>query len=51
MDLVNEKVIFKHVSFKPRQGGTNSINYRKIFKIGMRAVKDFLDIRKKIKRL
>ncbi|MBR2950553.1 MAG: glycosyltransferase family 2 protein [Lachnospiraceae bacterium] len=47
----NERVIFKHVSFKPRQGGTNSINYRKIFKIGMRAVKDFLDIRKKIKSL
>jgi dolichol-phosphate mannosyltransferase len=29
------------ISFKPRQGGVNSINFKRIFKIGFKAVKDF----------
>lgn len=41
-----EKVKFLPISFKPRQGGTNSINIRKIVKIGWKAVGDF----KKLKR-
>lgn len=36
-----ENVEFRIVSFKPRQGGKNSINIRKIFKIGWKALKDF----------
>ena len=44
-----EKVTFRHVTFKPRQGGENSINYKKIFQIGIQAVKDFVFIRKQMK--
>jgi len=40
-----EKVTFRHITFRQRQGGTNSINYKKIFKIGMKAIKDFTQIR------
>ena len=29
------------ITFRPRQGGVNSINMKKIFKIGMQAVSDF----------
>lgn len=35
------RVTFREISFKPREKGTNSINIKKIFKIGMKAVKDF----------
>ncbi|MBE7005484.1 MAG: glycosyltransferase family 2 protein [Ruminococcaceae bacterium] len=44
----HEKVEFIPISFKPRQGGTNSINARKIIKIGMRAVKDFYKLKKEM---
>lgn len=37
----NEKYKWMPISFKPRQGGVNSINLRKIIKIGIKAVKDF----------
>ena len=43
-----EKVKFIPISFKPRQGGVNSINLPKIFKIGRQAVKDFRVIKKTI---
>lgn len=36
-----EKMIFKTISFKPRQGGVNSINIPKIVKIGWKALGDF----------
>lgn len=36
-----EKVTFLPISFKPRQGGTNSIDLRKICKIGWHALGDF----------
>ena len=36
-----EKVCFKEISFKPRQGGVNSINIKKILIIGLNAIKDF----------
>ena len=29
------------ITFRPRQGGVNSINFRKIIKVGLKAVKDF----------
>ena len=45
----NEKIKFLHVTFKPRQGGVNSINLKKIIRIGMQAVKDFCEIKRNIK--
>ena len=42
----HERVLFKEITFKPRQAGTNSINLKKIFKIGMKALADFHGFRK-----
>jgi dolichol-phosphate mannosyltransferase len=36
------------ISFKERQGGENSINLKKIFKIGVDSLKDFVDFNKDI---
>ena len=41
-----EEMTFKEVTFRPRQGGTNSINIKKIIKIGWKALKDFHDLKK-----
>ena len=43
-----EKVKFVDISFKPRQGGVNSINLKKIIKIGWKAVEDFRKIKKEM---
>lgn len=45
----HERVNFREISFKPRQGGVNSINLKKIFKIGWKALKDFNEFRKGMK--
>ena len=45
-----ENVTFIPITFRPRQGGTNSINLKKITKIGLRAVKDFRIIKKEMKK-
>lgn len=45
-----EKVEFIPITFRPRQGGVNSINLPKITKIGIKAVKDFWIIKKGMKR-
>ena len=37
----HERITFKTVSFKPRQGGKSSINIPKILKIGWKALGDF----------
>ena len=37
---------FYPITFKPRQGGINSINFKRIMKIGYRALKDFRHINK-----
>lgn len=42
----HEKIIFIEISFKPRQGGKNSINAKKIIKIGWKAIGDFLYLKK-----
>lgn len=42
----NLRVKYISITFKPRQGGVNSINLRKIFKIGVQAIKDFKEINK-----
>ena len=36
-----ENLDFQEITFKPRQGGTNSINIPKIIQIGRRALRDF----------
>ena len=41
-----DKVKFEEISFKPRQGGRNSINIKRIFKIGYQALADFAEIKK-----
>ena len=41
-----DRVTFKEISFKPREKGTNSINIKKIFKIGWQALKDFRELKK-----
>lgn len=39
---------FKPITFKPRQAGVNSINIPKIIKMGIKAVGDLTDIKKKL---
>jgi len=41
-----EEITFKVVTFKPRQGGVNSINIKRIVKIGWNALADFRRFRK-----
>ncbi len=45
-----EKVKFIPITFRPRQGGVNSINLPKITKIGIKAVRDFCIIKKGMKQ-
>jgi len=40
------KVKYIPITFRPRQGGVNSINLKRIFKIGVQALKDFREINK-----
>ena len=42
-------VLYRPITFRPRQGGVNSINLKRIFFIGLRALKDFAKINKEIK--
>ena len=44
-----ENLRFAPITFRQRQGGVNSINLRKITKIGIRAIKDFTTIKKSLK--
>lgn len=46
-----QKVRYLPITFRPRQGGVNSINLKKIFKIGKQAVKDFKEINKMLKKI
>ena len=45
------KVKFIPITFKQRQGGTNSINLKKIFKIGIYALRDFIIINRSLNNL
>ena len=45
-----EDVEFRPITFRPRQGGVNSINFKKIVGIGKQAVKDFRRIKKEMKK-
>jgi len=42
-----EKYLWLPISFKPRQGGINSINLKRILKIGYKAIADFYTIKQK----
>ena len=44
-----ENIEFIPITFRQRQGGVNSINFKKIVGIGKRAIKDFRMIRKMLK--
>ena len=44
----NYKIGWYPITFRPRQGGVNSINMKRIFKIGVKAISDFQQIRKRI---
>ena len=44
-----EKIVFKTISFKPRQRGVNSINIPRIVKIGWKALGDFRILKKGMK--
>lgn len=45
------KVKFYHITFKPRQGGVNSINMKRIVKIGWKALGDFRKINSNLKEI
>ena len=46
----HEKITFKEVSFAPREAGVNSINLKKIFKIGYGSLSNFMMFRKDMKK-
>lgn len=45
-----EKLTFREITFKPRQGGVNSINIPKIVKIGWNALSDFKNFKRGMKK-
>ena len=45
----NYKIGWYKITFKPRQGGVNSINMKRIFKIGWKALGDFRKINNNLK--
>ena len=45
-----EKIKFKNIEFKPRTKGKNSINLVKIIKIGWKAVGDFMNFKKDMRK-
>lgn len=47
--LKKENMKWVPITFKPRQGGENSINLKRIFKIGVKAIGDFRMIKKSLK--
>lgn len=46
-----QRIKYIPITFRPRQGGVNSINLKKIFKIGKNALKDFRQINKSLKQI
>ena len=41
---------YEEITFKPRQGVVNSINIKKIIKIGWKALSDFRKFKKQMKK-
>ena len=48
MSYFRDNIAFREITFKPRQAGTNSINIKRIIATGIRAVWDFLTLRRAI---
>lgn len=46
----NEKMSFQEITFKPRTAGVNSVNIPRIIKIGWKALGDFHNLKKGMKR-
>ncbi|QWT53232.1 glycosyltransferase family 2 protein [Eubacterium sp. MSJ-33] len=46
----HEKLIFKTISFRPRNAGKNSININKIIKIGWKSLGDFSKFKKEMRK-
>lgn len=44
------KVLYRPITFRPRQGGKNSINMKRIFAIGKQAIHDFRRINQVLKK-
>ncbi len=42
----DENVTFEEITFEPRKAGVNSINFKKIMKIGIASLKDFRNFKK-----
>ena len=45
------RVKYLPITFRPRQGGVNSINFKKIFRIGLQALREFRNIEKALERV
>ena len=45
----NENVSFREITFQPRQGGKNYMNWKRIFKIGWESLANFHMVRKNMK--
>ena len=43
-----KRVLYRQITFRPRQGGTNSINFRKISRIGLDALERFRRLDRKL---
>ena len=43
-----ENVIYREITFQPRQGGKNYMNFKRIFKIGWDSISNFMKIRKNL---
>lgn len=46
----NENVIYKEITFQPRQGGKNYMNLNRIFRIGLKSINDFSVVRESMKK-
>lgn len=45
-----QRVTFIPITFRPRQGGVNSINLKSIFKIGRKALRDFASLNRELNK-
>lgn len=46
----HEKVVYRPITFRPRQGGKNYINVKRIFRIGFDSIRNFAAIKKNMKK-
>ena len=46
-----DKVCFDEITFRPRQGGKNYMNKKRILKIGKKALSDFYQLKKNFAHL